>query len=238
MEKVSIIITAYRRQEFVKNLLHSLLQNTNHPNYEVIVVNTDPTYNKNLNVFLEQQKNNPKLKIVTPDKQLQYMQGNEEGYLVSDGDYIQLLNDDTLIPQNQGDWLSNLQQYLINNQDVKSVACYQFLGNMKLYTKGELDINKPGHTHGSKGEINDLPKELETVWNPFSCVMFPRSFIEKNRFLDVVPEPQYHYGSDSCYCRKILDLNYKNVTINKNWIFHFNNRNFRGKIYNYLYKGI
>jgi len=163
------------------------------------------------------------------------MEANESAFVVSTGNYILLLNDDALIPSTENMWLDILHDYLKDHDDVQCLSPYQFMARGVLYTKGELDINKPGRTNGTRSNLKDLPYELETVWNPFSCALFRRSFILENRFLDVVPEPQYHYGSDSCYCRTILDKGFKNVTINSTWIYHFNNRVMNRQVERYTY---
>jgi len=235
MNKISIIITSYRRLDFIKNLLDSIFSYTDFPNIEVIVSNSDPGYNKFKDPFLEKQSKSSHIKYVY-SKPKQFMESVEEGYLKSTGDFILLLNDDCLIPDGDKDWLTKLWDYIKNREDVGSVSPYQFMSDMSFYTTGELDINLPGRTNGTRGKLEDRPKELEVVWNPFSCVLLKKSFIEQNRFLDVVPKPQYHYGSDSCYCRKIMEMGLKNITINSCWIYHFNNRTLIGYVNKRKYK--
>lgn len=234
--KVSLIITSYRRLDFIRNLTESIFNYTSHPNFEVIIINTCPGYNKMLDLYIEALQ--PKCKIVSDGRKRQFMQGIEAGYKISEGEHVVLMNDDMLISKTQPDWVNVMQEYLMNHEDVATCSIYQYLDGIRLYTIGETDINKPGHTCGAyRLTLQDLPEEKEVLWNNFSCVMIPKSFVEKNRFLDVVPSPQYHYGSDSCYCRHVINQGKKNMLINKAWIYHFNSRTMRGRYGRYTYPG-
>ena len=235
--KISIVITSYRRKDFIKNLIDSIFKNTRYPNYEIVVANTDPGINKGKDEYLNHMCSSGKIKLVDDGKQYQYTEGIQRGFEESDGSYIQLLNDDCLIPRSEPLWLNYLFLSIHNIGDIGSTACYQHLANMRLYTKGEFDINNPGHTHGTKMNITNLPAKSYTLWNPFSCVMMKREFLEKNQYIDIIPKEQYHYGSDSCYCRHLINSGLKNVLINNTWIYHFNDRNIRCNIQPYQYTG-
>ena len=238
-DKISIIITCYMRHDFSKNLVESIGNSTDYQNYEILAVNTYPTHNKHLTTYLDKMDARGVVKHVRRgDDCLRYMEGCEEGYKVSEGSYVLLLNDDCLISAQEPKWLTKLYEFMQPREDIGTTACYQYLHGKRLYTTGEHDHNKPGHTHGTYAFLRDLPKEKEVLWNPFSCALFRRSFIEDNRFLDVVPPEQYHYGSDSCYCNRIIERGLKNVLINRTWIYHFNNRNLKGKVERYTYNGI
>jgi len=236
LPKVSLIITSYRRLDFTRNLVESIFNYTTHPNFEVIVVNTCPTYNKMLDLYVEALS--PKCKVVSDGRNRQFMQGIEEGYKIADGDFVLLMNDDMLVSKTQGHWVQVMQEYLISHKDVATCSIYQYLDGQRLYTIGETDINKPGHTCGAyKLRLQELPEEKEVLWNNFSCVMISKTFVENNRFLNVVPASQYHYGSDSCYCKHVIDQGKKNILINKAWIYHFNSRTMRGRYGRYIYPG-
>lgn len=235
--KVSIIITAYRRLDFTKNLVHSILSHTEHPNYELIVVNSCPGYNKLLDDHISHLSNT--IKVVSDSNKRQFTEAVEAGYNISDGEYIQILNDDMLIPKTQTNWLSSIQNFLMNNGECETCSLYQYLDGKRLYTIGETDINKPGHTCGRfRYTLDQLPKTKEVLWNNFSCVMISKNFINENRFLDVIPKEQYHYGSDSCYCRHVINKGKKNILINDAWVYHFNSRTIKTKVNQYVYNGI
>lgn len=234
--KVSIIITSYQRLDFIKNLIESIFNYTDHSNFEVVVVNTYPGYNDKLDKYIESLE--PKCKIVSDGKKRQFLEGIEAGYEVADGDYILAMNDDMLVSKTQPNWMSSMQNYLLKNPDCATCSIYQYLDGMSLYTIGETDINKPGHSCGRfRLKLDKLPNEKEVLWNNFSCVMISREYLEDNRFLDVVPEPQYHYGSDSCYCRHVINTGKMNILINDSWIYHFNSRVMRGRYGRYTYPG-
>lgn len=239
-KKVSILITAYQRLDFIKNLVHSLIRCTKYPDCEIIVANTCPGYNPHLDKYLDVlPKTGLGLKMVNTNKPLQFMEGIEEAYKQSTGDYILLINDDMLVSHTQPQWVTSMVNFLDTHEDYGSVSIYQYLDGARLYTLGETDIDKPGHTCGRyRNTLNELPPLKDTLWNNFSCVMMRRQFIEGNRFLDVVPEEQYHYGSDSCYCKRIIENGLKNGLINDAWIFHFNNRYFKGRVGQYSYNGV
>ena len=143
-----------------------------------------------------------------------------------------------LVCSHHGRWLNVMQNYLANNAICGSCSIYQYLNGIQLYTIGETSLERPGISCGKYSyKLNQLPDEKEVLWNNFSCVMMRRDFSEQNKFKDIIPEGQYHYGSDSCYCRTIIDKGYKNILINKAWIYHFNNRNMRGRYGKFNYTG-
>lgn len=92
---VSIIIVNYNTLELTSNCINSIIKHTKGVDYEIIVVDnnsTDDSYfelSKNKDIILIRNKNN-----------LGFGVANNIGYSIAKGDYIFLLNSDTLLLNN------------------------------------------------------------------------------------------------------------------------------------------
>jgi GT2 family glycosyltransferase len=96
---VSIIIVTYNNQKEIRDCLSSIEKNcpdTQGKDYEVIVVDNlsqDKTRKIIRNEF-------PKVKLIEPDKNLGFGQGNNRGAKEARGDYLFFLNPDTIMVNN------------------------------------------------------------------------------------------------------------------------------------------
>jgi GT2 family glycosyltransferase/glycosyltransferase involved in cell wall biosynthesis len=142
--RASIIIVTYNNLPLNKLCLESIIRNTDYPNYEVVVVDNNsldgtPAYlrymstqHQHINVLLN--KNNAG-----------FASANNQGISHSSGDYIVLLNNDTIVPAG---WLSRLLQPLRNptvgmvgpvtnftGNEAKIEPGYQTIGEMEAFAE-------------------------------------------------------------------------------------------------------
>lgn len=107
-KKVSIIIITYNNLEYTKKCLNSIFQMTSYPNYEIIIVDNcsiDDTVNYLKNI----EKEHDNVKIILNSENLGFAKANNIGIRKSDGEYIILLNNDTIVTSG---WISGFIKYL------------------------------------------------------------------------------------------------------------------------------
>lgn len=106
--KASIIIVTYNNIEYTKLCLKSIYEKTIYPNFEVIVVDnasTDETP-EFLRFFEEEHEN---IRVIYNARNEGFAHANNLGIAKAHGDYIVLLNNDTVVTRV---WLSRLISYL------------------------------------------------------------------------------------------------------------------------------
>ena len=97
---VSIIILNYNAGNLLINCVDSI-QKTNYENYEIIVVDND----SNDGSHIECNKKFPEISLIENKENLGYCEGNNVGIRKAKGDYIIILNPDTLVDPN---WIKEL----------------------------------------------------------------------------------------------------------------------------------
>jgi GT2 family glycosyltransferase len=105
--------------EYTKLCLDSITKVTAYPNYEIIIV--DNNSSDNTKEYLETFKNNnpSKVKVILNETNLGFAGGNNVGIRAALGDYIMLLNNDTIVTRG---WLTNLLKHLEQNPDLAMVG--------------------------------------------------------------------------------------------------------------------
>ena len=97
---VSIIILNYNAGNLLTNCVDSI-KKTNYDNYEIIIVDND----SNDSSHLECSKKFPEINLIENKENSGYCEGNNVGIRKAKGDYIIILNPDTLVDPN---WIKEL----------------------------------------------------------------------------------------------------------------------------------
>ena len=100
----SIVVVTHNSQDFIAPCLDSIRRNTSYPNYEVIVVDNasqDGT-RQMLAAYAEQE---PRLRVILQDENAGFAQASNVGVEQAGGDYLALLNVDTIVTWG---WLERL----------------------------------------------------------------------------------------------------------------------------------
>ncbi|MGB6120559.1 MAG: glycosyltransferase family 2 protein, partial [Bacteroidota bacterium] len=114
---VSIVLVNYNGRDFLEPCLHSLLDQTYQP-IEIILVDNGSTDGS---VELAQTRF-PSVRIVESERNLGFAEGNNAGFAQANGEYVALLNNDTVVEEN---WLSTLVDR-IRNGDL-ALVCSQVI---------------------------------------------------------------------------------------------------------------
>jgi len=98
----SIAVVVFNSSKYIRDLLFSVL-NTDYPNFEVILVNCKST-DDSVRIIME-FAGGSRVKTVDLDHDARYDEANNIGARLAKGEYLVLLNSDTIV---QRDWLKEL----------------------------------------------------------------------------------------------------------------------------------
>lgn len=182
---ISVIIVNYNTGQITKECLDSIFAQTHNITFEVIVVDNASTDNS-----YQLLSNYPQIKYIESPNNLGFGKANNLGYQYTSGDYILLLNSDTILK-------NNALFYFVENFKKQSpnIAC---IGSWLQSTDGSLN--------NSGGNFPSIKRSL------FSTLEFYMRCIginKQNRIAisnqDEIKEIDYIIGADLCIRRNIIE---------------------------------
>ncbi len=175
---VSIVIVNYNGCELLKDCLTSL-RSTNYSPYEIIVVDNGST-DLSCSMIKESFQY---VKLIAVSKNLGYAKGNNVGILNSKGEFIVLLNNDTVVTPS---WLPELLNQAQLNPDCFYQPKILLMKNRLINSLGNRiqlfgfaypsELNKPDR-------INSLPPKIISYASG-ACVLASKRLIRKVGLLD------------------------------------------------------
>ncbi|WP_167568676.1 glycosyltransferase [Brevibacillus migulae] len=229
--KVSIIIVTYNNWSYTKQCLDSLFRNNGYPNVEIIIVDNDSSDETRIQLARIQH---PQLKVILSPTNTGFAGGNSIGCQAATGEYIILLNNDTIVPPG---WLERLLTPLQKDPSLGMVGpMSNSVGNDQM-----LD-----HFVGNAIEGAD-PKWLDEFYKlyrsrirytellGFFCVAMTREVYTKIGDLDV----NYGIGmfEDDDYCERVRQNGYKLGIVEDAFVYHHGSVSFK-KLENDKYRSI
>jgi len=179
MQMVSVIIVNYNSGEHLKECLSSVLGQS-YTNFEVIVIDNCSTDGS----VKYAQRNFPEVKVVKNSDNLGYGGGNNIGFKNACGDYIAVLNPDTVVDE---DWLKELVTAIQRRPDVKMATSKVLLyHDPKRINACGNDMHFTGlvFSRGLGERENRYAKE-EYVVAPSGCsFLVPIELVEEIGFFD------------------------------------------------------
>lgn len=221
---VSIIIVTFNNLALSRLCLESLLRSTDYSNYEVIVVDNNSS-DETRSFLTEISGLEKNLKIILNDVNYGFAKANNQGLEISSGDYLVLLNNDTIVPPG---WLSRLVRHLQDPQVGMVGPLTNFVGN-------ESKIKATYRTWAEMEEfsqnliwVNDL-KIADIHMLAMFCVAMRRDVFEQAGPLD----EQFGIGmfEDDDYSLRIKRLGYRLICAADCFVHHFGQAAF-GKLIN------
>lgn len=109
---VSIVIVTYNNLKYTKQCINSIIEKTAYPNYELIIIDNDskdetPLYLKELDAKYSN------ISVLLNRKNYGFAKANNIGINHANGDYIILLNNDTIVTRG---WIGGLVKHLERNK--------------------------------------------------------------------------------------------------------------------------
>jgi len=222
---LSIVIVNYQTFEMTRNTIDSILGYSYPFSYEIIVVDNASGDDS---LFKLQDCFKDKVKFITSSENNGFAAGNNQALRHVDGDYVLLLNSDTIVWENT---LKNIYRYMEEHDDVGACGCRVRLEN------GELDkackrtfpnvknsffrlFHIPTSSKEDNYNLTDLPDdgiyEIDCLTGAFMFIR--KAALDEAGFLD---ETFFMYGEDIDLCYRIKEeCGWKIVYYGKSSITH------------------
>jgi GT2 family glycosyltransferase len=175
----SIIILTYNNLKYTRLCLESIFAKTEAPDFEVILVDNAST--DDTPAYLQSfaaQKNNVKL-ILNPEN-TGFPHGNNQGAAIAQGQYLVLLNNDTVVTEG---WLSGLIRHLqdptvgmvgpvtnSSGNETRIAVDYQQLEEMPAFARAYAQAHQS--------------QSFEISMLPFHCVALRREIFDQTGLID------------------------------------------------------
>ena len=221
--KVSIIMLTYNGLKMNKICVNSILTNTAYQNYELIIVDNMSTDGTRDYLTELDEKGNPNIKIILNNDNKGFAGGNNVGIRAADGDYIILLNNDTLVTRG---WITNLIKHMENNSNIGMTGSVtNSIGNeaeipVKYNSFESMLLFADKFTRKNMGKTFDNPNVLAMF-----CVAIRRKVIDECGLLD----EDYTRGmfEDDDYADRVKKAGYKLLIADDSFIHHFGSATFK-----------
>lgn len=201
---VSIISVNWNNSYDTVEMLTSL-QEISYPNYEVIIVDNNSTKDNISELKIEF----PEVRLVMSPRNLGFAGGNNLGLNYANGDYILLLNNDTVVTQDFLEPLVRLMEFDMSI-GVVSPKIYFYDEPQKIQYAGTTEINKItsrgkklGYGTTDSGKYDSISS---TGYANGACMLVRQSLIRKIGFL----RPDYFlYYEETDFCVRVKKFGFK-----------------------------
>ncbi len=221
---ISIILVNYNGADIVIDCLNYLEKYIDKDNCEIIIV--DNNSQDNSIDIIENQF--PYIKLIKLPKNIGFGAGNNAGAKIATGEFLFLLNTDTILIENTPELLSH---YLHQNQDVGVVSSritfkdgsYQLscgkLPNLivEFIDKIRYSLDRKWHSIFSTVYDKQYSSVQEVGWVTGACLMIRRDIFEKLGGFD---ESFFMYFEDKDLCKRVHDAGFKVVYYPKTSLIH------------------
>lgn len=198
---VSVIVLTYNNLELTKACLASLERNSDYPNLEVIVVDNKSTDDSPAYLRQWAQATSLKHKLILNDTNKGFAGGNNDGLQAASGDYLIMLNNDTVVTPG---WVRTLLAHFKVNPNLGLLGpVTNNIGNeakinIAYNSPEDMEVKAAAYTRAHMGQS----LKLRTV--AFFCVMMSRDTYEKVGLLDVAFGRGFFEDDD--YCRRVEQI--------------------------------
>lgn len=240
--KLSIVIVNYNVVHFLEQALHSVYKALEHIDAEVFVVDNNSADNslEMLNAKF------PQVRVIANKENVGFARANNQAIRLSSGEYVLLLNPDTLVEEDTFDKCiefmdatpdaGGLGVKMINGQGeflpeskrgipFPAVAFYKLFGLSKIFPHSQ----KFGSYHLTYLD-NDEIHSVEVLSGAF--MLMRRSVLDQVGLLD---EDYFMYGEDIDLSYRILKGGYKNYYFPKTRIIHYKGESTKKGSLNYVH---
>lgn len=213
--KISIVSVNFRQAAVTADMLESLRQAT-YPNIEVILVDNGAV-DDNKELFLQKYAS---VKLITSRENLGFAGGTNLGIRHSTGDYILLLNNDTIVPP---DFLESMVELMQKNDKIGIIS------PKILYYDAPKKIQYAGipyiHAITGRGVVNGNGVEdegqfdycEETSLTNGACMLVRREVFDQ---VGLLSELYFMYYEELDFCERAKDQNWLCYYCGTSYIHH------------------
>ena len=198
LPSISVIVLTYNNWAYTEACLNSLLTRTDYPGRLEVVVADNASSDETVVRLKEWAEYEPRLKLVLNDSNLGFSAGNNTGLAAATGDYLIMLNNDTVVTRG---WLLTLLRH------------FQWQPQLGLLGPATNHIGNESKVPVHYNDLTDMPAAARE-WTlrhmgqlypiptlAFFCVMMPRAVY------NLVGPMDENFGrgffEDDDYCRRI-----------------------------------
>ena len=217
----SIIIVTYNNLSLNRQCLESVFAATDWPNFEVIVVD-NASSDRTPQWLARRAAEEPRLRVILNRENRGFAGGNNEGLEAARGEFLCLLNNDTVVTHG---WLSTLIGHLRGMPEVGLVGpVSNMVGNEAMIPVGYRSIADMPRWAAAYCRDHD-GETMEMRMLGFFCVLLRREAYEKIGPLD--ERFGLGYFEDDDYCRRALANGYRLRTARDAFVHHWHGSSFR-----------
>lgn len=226
--KVSIIIVHYKVKKVLYGCLKSILKSSTSVPFEIIVVDNDEikTVEKYLKIHF------PDVRYISAPENLGYGKGNNLGIRYAQGEYVFILNPDTIATKGMVEKLLN---FIESDKKVGIVAPNLYDENSKSYSpQGTKSLTPISGIFGLSFINNIFPNNQisKVYWmknidrtKPYEVDVVPgTAFLIKKKLFDKLggfDKNFFLYFEESDLCKRVKEAGYKLVILPKAKLIHF-----------------
>ena len=217
---VSIVLLSYNNKNYTEECLNSIKKFTKQP-YEIVIV--DNASNSQTIVYLksfESQNNNCTLILNT--RNLGFPAGNNIGILKSKGNFIVLINNDTIVTKG---WLERMVEIAESDNKIGIVGpISNSVSGVQIDKEAKYKSIPEMHTYAQKIRKKNRSKIMDFPRVAFLCTLIKRDVIDSIGGLDERFSPGNYEDDD--FCLRAQLAGYKTVIAKDVFIHHFGSKSF------------
>ncbi|MBO6606881.1 glycosyltransferase family 2 protein [Psychroserpens sp.] len=217
--KLSVIILNYNVRHFLELCLRSVCAAVNDLDAEIIVVDNQSTDDSCLMV----KSLFPEVVLIENDNNYGFSKGNNIGVEVAKGDYLCILNPDTVVSENT---FSSLLKFADQKREIGIVGCRLIDGQGRFLPESKRHIPTPWVAikkilGWSKTYYASEVNEIDT--GPVAVFVGAFMLLKKDIYNAVggFDEDYFMYGEDIDLSYKILKAGYNNYYVGQSSIIHY-----------------
>jgi GT2 family glycosyltransferase/tetratricopeptide (TPR) repeat protein len=211
---VSVVVLTYNNWEYTRACLASLRDYSDYPDLEIIVVDNASSDGTPENLC-QLQRQDPRIRVVLNDANLGFAAGNNVGLRLARGEFVILLNNDTVVTRG---WVRDLIRPMQLDPRIGLTGpLTNAIGNEQKVKPG-YDIVRDMPQWARRFVRDRLRHTVETSNLAFFCVAIRRSVLDEVGLLDEVYGVVFYEDDD--YCRRARQADYKLVIVDDVFVHH------------------
>jgi len=239
---LTIIIVNWNNKKLLKNCLTSIYNTQNYHNYETIIVDN----NSNDGSVDLVKKEFPKVKLIENDKNLGFAKANNQAIRISKAKYIMLLNNDTIIIQN--DCFGKMIKFMEENIKVGVLGCKLLYEDKTLQSLGEnfssaweifktqilfLKTWKRINIGNNNSQKDNYYRKVDYVSG--ACLLSQKEVFKK---VGLLKEDYFMYGEDAEFCFRVKKAGWEVGVLSNIEIIHIHSKSTEMNLSEMLYHSI
>ena len=221
--KVSIVIPVFNMLELTQQCVDSIYRETKYKSFELIIVD-NASKDATPQWLIGEKGKHPLFKYFRMNQNLGFGPAVNFGIRKSQGDFIVILNNDTIVSPG---WLENLMVAFNNNPSIGIVS------PVTNYVGEGLQIDPDAAMLNPEVEViqkyaSEIQSRSELIFEPnrlvFFCVMLRRELIDFIGYLDVAFEKGNFEDDDYCFRTRLAG--YQLAIVPNSFVYHLGSATF------------